>query len=90
MRGYLQQFGIDFDQIFAAVVKPMAFRVLFAIATYYNLNIDQMNIKTTLLYGIIDQLVYVQILKGLETNANKGMVCKLLKALYGLEQASKL
>lgn len=32
VKGYLQQFGVDFDQTFAAVVKPMAFRVLFAIA----------------------------------------------------------
>lgn len=31
VKGYLQQFGVDFDQTFAAVVKPMAFRVLFAV-----------------------------------------------------------
>lgn len=59
MRGYLQQFGIDFDQTFAAVVKPMAFRVLFAIAAYYDLDIDQMDVTTAFLYGLIDQLVYV-------------------------------
>ncbi len=90
VRGYLQQFGIDFDQTFAAVVKPRAFRVLFAIAAYYNLDINQMDIKTAFLYGMIDQLVYVQIPKGVETTANKGMVCKLLKALYGLKQALRL
>ncbi len=89
VRGYLQQFGIDFDQTFAAVVKPMAFRVLFAIAAYYDLNIDQMDVKTAFLYGMIDQLVYVQIPKGSENFANKRMVCKLLKALYGLKQAPR-
>ena len=31
VKGYLQQFGVDFDQTFAAVVKPMAFRVVFAV-----------------------------------------------------------
>ena len=30
VKGYLQQFGVDFNQTFAAVVKPMAFRVLVA------------------------------------------------------------
>ncbi len=90
VRGYLQQFRIDFDQTFLVVIKPMAFRVLFAIAAYYDLDIDQIDVKTASLYGTIDPLVYVQILKASETTANKGMVCKLLKALYGLKQALRL
>ncbi len=85
--GYLQELGIDFNQTFAAVVKPMAFRVLFAIAAYYDLNIDQIDIKTTFLYGKINQLVYMQIPKGSEDATNKEMVWKLPKALYGLKQA---
>ncbi len=73
-----------------AVVKLMAFKVLFAIAAYYDFDIDQMEVKTAFLYGLIDQLVYVQILKGSETSANKNIVCKLLKPLYGLKQAPRL
>lgn len=87
VRSYLQEFGIDFNQTFVAMVKQMA---LFAIATYYDLDINQMDIKTAFLYGLIDQLIYVQILKASETNANKGMVCKLLKAFYKLKQAPRL
>lgn len=90
VRGYLQQFGVGFDQTHAAVVKPMAFRVLFAIAAHYDLDIDQMDVKTAFLYGPIDTLVYVQIPKGSELPSTKGMVCKLLKALYGLKQAPRL
>ena len=59
----------------------MTFRVLFAIAAYYNLNIDQMDVKTAFLYGLIDQLIYVEIPKETEIEANKDMVYKLLKAL---------
>lgn len=36
----------------------MAFKVLFAIAAYYDLDIDQMDVKTAFFYGLIDQLVY--------------------------------
>lgn len=90
VKGYLQQFGIDFDQTYAAVVKPMAFRVLFAIAAYFDLDIDQMDVKTAFLYDLIDQLIYVEIPKGTETEAMKNMVCKLLKALYGLKQSPRL
>ena len=90
VKGYLQQFGVDFDQTFTAVVKPMAFRVLFAIAAYFDLDINQMDVKTAFLYGLIDQLIYVEMPKGTEIEANKDMVCKLLKALYGLKQSPRL
>lgn len=90
VKGYLQQFGVDSDQTYAAVVKPMAFRVLFAIAAYYDLDINQMDVKTAFLYGLIDQLIYVKLPKGTETETTKHMVCKLLKALYELKQSLRL
>lgn len=85
IKGYLPQFGVDFDQTFATIVKPMAFRVLFAIAAFFDQDIDQMDVKTAFLYGLVNQLVYVDIPKGSETEAYRNMVCKLLKALYGLK-----
>ncbi len=90
VKGYLQQFGVDFDQTFADVVKPMAFRVLFAIAVFFDLDINQMDVKIAFLYGLINQLVYVDIPKRSETEANRNMVCKLFKALYGLKQSPRL
>lgn len=63
---------------------------MFAIVAYYNFVIDQMNLKTAFLYGVIDQLVYIQIPKGLEISANENMVLILLKMLCGLKQASRL
>jgi len=54
VKGYLQQYGVNYNQTFAAVVKPIAFRALFAIATYHDLKIEQMDIKTAFLYRLID------------------------------------
>lgn len=68
----------------------MAFRVLFAIAAYYDLDIDQIDVKTAFLYGLIDQLIYVKIPKGTETSATQDLVCKLHKALYKLKQLPRL
>lgn len=65
----------------------MAFQVLFAIVAFFDLNIDQIDVKTSFLYGLINQLVYVDIPKGSETEANQNIVCKLLKILYGLKQS---
>lgn len=54
VKSYLQQFGVDYDQTFAAVVKPMAFKVLFAIAAFLDLDINQIDVKTAFLYSLID------------------------------------
>ena len=54
IKGYLQQYSVDYNQTFAIVVKPIAFRALFAIAAYYNLKIKQMDIKTAFLYRPIN------------------------------------
>lgn len=70
VQSYLQQFEIDFDQTFVAIMKPMAFRVLFAIAVYYDLDIDQIDIQTAFLYMMIDQLIYIPISISLKINAN--------------------
>ena len=54
VKGYLQQYSIDYDQTFTTVVKPIAFRALFAITAYYNLKIKQIDIKTAFLYRLIN------------------------------------
>lgn len=52
---------MDFNQIFAMVMKSMAFRVLFAIAPFFGFDINLLIVKTALLYNLIEQLVYVEI-----------------------------
>ena len=71
--------------------KANGFRgVFFALAVFYDLDIDQIDVKTAFLYGLINQLVYVEIPKRIETEANQNMVCQLLKALYGRKQFPRL
>lgn len=48
----------------------MTFRVFFAIIAFFNLDIDQINIKTAFLYNLIDQLIYVEMSKSIETEVN--------------------
>ena len=67
----------------------MAFQALFAITAFYDLDIEQMDVKTAFLHGIIDQLVYVEVPKGYEDQW-KNQVCLLKKALYGLKQSPRL
>ena len=62
----------------------MAFRMLFALAAYYDLKIDQMDVKTAFLNGQIIEDVYVEYPHGF---GKSGEVCRLLKGLYGLKQS---
>ena len=87
-KGYEQQFGIDYDQTFASVVKPMSYKALFAIAASLDLEIEQMDVKTAFLYGLVEEDIYIQQPTGLGDNS--GRVCKLNKALYGLKQSPRV
>ena len=46
--------------MFTIKIKQMAFYILFVIATFYKLDIDQIDIKTAFLYSLINQLIYVK------------------------------
>ncbi len=88
MRGFEQQYGIDYDETFASVVKPMSYKALFAIAAALDLEIHQMDVKTAFLYGDIDEEIFVEQPEGLGNGSDQ--VCKLNKALYGLKQSPRM
>ena len=90
VRGFEQQEGVDFDETFASVVKPMSYKAIFAIAAAEDLEVEQMDVKTAFLYGDIDQELYVQQPTGREDPKHRNHVCKLRKALYGLKQSPRI
>lgn len=87
-RGFEQTQGIDYDETFASVVKPMSYKAIFAIAAALDLELEQMDVKTAFLYGDIDEEVYME--QPPEFDDGTGRVCKLNKALYGLKQAPRI
>jgi Reverse transcriptase (RNA-dependent DNA polymerase) len=92
VRGFEQVEGIDYQETFAAVARAQSYRILLAIATLLDWDIEQVDIDTAFLYGDIDSEVYVEIPGGPFTDLPDGktMVCHLLKSLYGLKQAPKI
>ncbi|GJU15489.1 hypothetical protein Tco_0994395 [Tanacetum coccineum] len=50
-RGYRQEEGIDFEESFALIARLEAIRIFFAFATYMNMVVYQMDVKTTFLNG---------------------------------------
>ena len=51
--------------------------------------IDQMDVKTAFLNGVVEGEVYVEQPLGFETHDREFHVCRLKKALYSLTQAPR-
>lgn len=84
MKNNFHPYKIDLNQTFIALVKSMIFWVWFIITVYFDLNINYIDIKTVILYGLI--LIYVKIPNKSKIEANKDMAYRLLKILYDLKQ----
>ncbi|GJU27581.1 putative ribonuclease H-like domain-containing protein, partial [Tanacetum coccineum] len=58
-RGYRQEEGIYFEESFAPVARLDAIQIFLAYAAHLNMIVYQMDVKTTLLNGIMREEVYV-------------------------------
>lgn len=87
-RGFTQIQGIDYMETFSHVVKTNSIKVLLALATQYDLEIHQLDVKTAFLNGYIEEDIYMTIPEGFSLPSNSDLVCKLCKSLYGLKQSS--
>jgi Reverse transcriptase (RNA-dependent DNA polymerase) len=64
-------------------------RMLLAIAIFHDYEIWQMDVKTVFLNGNLEDDVYIIQSTCFEDPNNAGKVCKLLRSIYGLKQASQ-
>ena len=59
-RGFMQQYGIDYEETFAPVVKFASIQIILAIAAVEDLKIHQIDIKTAFLYSDINEKIYIE------------------------------
>ncbi|GAU23292.1 hypothetical protein TSUD_237460 [Trifolium subterraneum] len=88
-RGFLQQQGIDYNEVYAPVARMETIRLVIAIASSMNWSLSHMDVKSAFLNGSLEEEVYVSQPPGFEVDAQKDKVYKLQKALYGLKQAPR-
>ena len=86
-KGFTQIHGIDYTDTFAPVTKFTTIRALLTLATKYNLEIHQMDMKSAFLNGELDEEIFLEPPPGFRSSRYK--VWQLLCALYGLKQAHK-
>ena len=88
-KGFKQQYGIDYTETFSPVVKYVTLRMVIAIAKYFDWPLDQLDVVTAFLYGVMKEQVFCAVPEGVEMD--KDFDCfELVKAIYGLKQASRV
>ncbi|KAL0373766.1 UNVERIFIED_CONTAM: Retrovirus-related Pol polyprotein from transposon TNT 1-94 [Sesamum radiatum] len=88
-KGFKQKEGINSFDTYSLIARLTTIRVLIALASVYSLSIQQMDVKTTFLYGELEEEIYMDQPEGFVAHRNERKVCKLVKSLYGLKQAPK-
>ena len=85
-RGFTQKEGIDYQEIFAPVVKHISICILMSVVVNLDLELEQMDVKTAFLHGDLEEELYMEQPEGFESPNEKEKVCLLKKSLYGLKQ----
>jgi hypothetical protein len=81
--------GVDYDETFSPVAMLESIRILLVIATYFEYEIWQMDVKTAFLNGNIQEELYMVQPEGFVDPKDVNKVCKLQRSIYGLKQASR-
>ena len=82
VRGFEQGLGVNYHGTLASVVRPMSYKALYVIAAALDQGMKQMGVKTALVYGAVEEAVYVD--QPTRQEDGLGRVYRLKKALYGL------
>nr|GEX78658.1 retrovirus-related Pol polyprotein from transposon TNT 1-94 [Tanacetum cinerariifolium] len=88
-QGHTQEERIDYDEVFAPVVRIEAIRLFLVYASFKDFMVYQMDVKSDFLYGKIEEKAHVCQLPRFEDPDFPDKVYKVKKALYGLHQAPR-
>lgn len=86
VQGFHQRKGVDFNEIYAAVAKPMSFKIFIALAARGGWLLWHIDIITAFLHALLKESIYVHLPDGLK---QAGKCALLMKTLYGLKQSPR-
>ncbi|WVZ89575.1 LOW QUALITY PROTEIN: hypothetical protein U9M48_035957 [Paspalum notatum var. saurae] len=88
-KGFRQIQGVDYAETFLPIGMLKSIQILLAIPAYHDYEVSQMDVKTAFLNGNLSEDMYMTQPDGFVDPQNAWKVCKLLKSIYGLKQASR-
>jgi hypothetical protein len=86
---FTQREDIDYTETFSSVSCKDSLGFIMMLVTHYDLELHQMNVKTTFLNGDLLENVYMAQPKVFTVKGKEHMRCHLRKSIYGLKQASR-
>ena len=84
-KGFKQEYGIDFKEIFSPVVKMTTLRMMLGLVARENLELVQLDVKIGFLHGDLDEEIYMAQPEEFVKHGKEHLVCRLKKSLYGLK-----
>jgi hypothetical protein len=89
-KGFEQLYGLDYLETYAAVIKQIAWKLVFALAILNNWLIYKIDMVSAFTQGSIDSYIYITQPEGFKDPNNPDYVLRLNKALYGLKQSARI
>uniref|UniRef100_A0AAV1UUU9 Reverse transcriptase Ty1/copia-type domain-containing protein n=1 Tax=Peronospora matthiolae TaxID=2874970 RepID=A0AAV1UUU9_9STRA len=86
---FRQKYGIDYTETFSPVIKYVTLRMVVAISKPFGWPIDQLDVVTAFLYGVMKEQVFCVIPEGVNLDSTFDCLV-LVKSIYGLKQALRV
>ena len=80
-KGFKQEHGVNYDDIFSPVVKMTTPRLPLGIVVTEDLEREQLDVKTTFLHEVLDEDIYMSQPAGFMARGEDDLVCRLKKSL---------
>ncbi|KAL4387529.1 hypothetical protein GQ457_09G029200 [Hibiscus cannabinus] len=89
VKGYAQQFGVDYSETFAPVARLDTIRLLLALAAQIGWKIHQLDVKSAFLNGFFKEEIYIEQPQGFVVEGNEAKVYRLKKLYMALSKHSE-
>lgn len=85
---FIKHEGIDYIETFSLLSNKDFLRIILALVAHFDIKLQQVDVKTTILNGNLEEKVFMQQLEGFSSSDGEHLLCKLEKSIYGLKQTS--
>lgn len=87
--GHQQRYGMDSFETYVPVIRLASLRTMLAIVLHKKMHIIQTEVKTAIVYGILEEDTFMEQEERCFTEQNYDYVCQPQKTIYGLKEAPR-